>query len=252
MISNSSMKSARCIGRMRSRIERRSSASSAKIISRIASSRSSAKNMCSVRHSPMPSASNRSAPCGRLRGCRHWRARRCRAPRRPRRAACWKFSPSAGREHRARRPASASPAVPSTVITSPSRNTRPSAAVRVPALRSSRMSRGADDAGQAKPAGDHRGVAGHAAALGQHRLGRVHAADVLGRGLAAHQDAGFVLRRRRLGGAGGEHDLAGRRPGRGGDAAARSRRARPPGRPGCAGARAASAAAPAAPPRPRR
>ena len=58
MISNSSTKSARCIGKSLASAARRAFSSSARIISRTAWMRSSSKNMCSVRHSPMPSAPN--------------------------------------------------------------------------------------------------------------------------------------------------------------------------------------------------
>ena len=47
---------------------------------------------------------------------------------------------------------------------------------------------GAGDAGLAHAARDHGGMRGHAAARGQDALGGVHAVDVLGRGLDAHQD----------------------------------------------------------------
>ena len=61
MISNSSTKSPRCIGRSLSIALRRDFSSSARIISRTAWMRASSKNMCSVRQSPMPSAPNRTA-----------------------------------------------------------------------------------------------------------------------------------------------------------------------------------------------
>ena len=63
IILNSSIKSARCIGSKRSRTERRSCAASAKIISRITVKRSTSKNICSVRHNPMPCASKLRAVC---------------------------------------------------------------------------------------------------------------------------------------------------------------------------------------------
>ena len=47
---------------------------------------------------------------------------------------------------------------------------------------------GAGDAGLAHAARDHGGVRGHAAARRQDALGGVHAVNVLGRGLDAHQD----------------------------------------------------------------
>ena len=58
MILNSSTKSWRCIGWMRASALRRPASSSDRIISRMATMRSSSKNMCSVRHNPMPSAPN--------------------------------------------------------------------------------------------------------------------------------------------------------------------------------------------------
>ena len=61
MISNSSTKSSRCIGSSLASAARRLSSSSARIISRTVRIRVSSKNMCSVRHRPMPSAPNFSA-----------------------------------------------------------------------------------------------------------------------------------------------------------------------------------------------
>ena len=62
-------------------------------------------------------------------------------------------------------------------------------------------------------------MAGHAAAFGQHTLGGVHAANVLGRGFAAHQNTGFFARGTCLRGTGGKDDAAGGGTGAGGDAA---------------------------------
>ena len=56
MISNSSVKSERWIGRSFSSAARRPVSSEARIISRIERTRSPSKNMCSVRQSPIPSA----------------------------------------------------------------------------------------------------------------------------------------------------------------------------------------------------
>ena len=56
MIVKSSTKSARCIGRSFDKAARRPASSSARIISRTEMIRSPSKNMCSVRHRPMPSA----------------------------------------------------------------------------------------------------------------------------------------------------------------------------------------------------
>jgi len=58
MISNSSTKSARCIGSNFDSAARRACSSSARIISRTVRMRVSSKNMCSVRQSPMPSPPN--------------------------------------------------------------------------------------------------------------------------------------------------------------------------------------------------
>jgi hypothetical protein len=58
MISNSSTKSARCIGQQLGQRGAAAPSSSARIISRTAMMRSASKNMCSVRQRPMPSAPN--------------------------------------------------------------------------------------------------------------------------------------------------------------------------------------------------
>ena len=58
MISNSSTKSARCIGSSFDSAARRDCSSSERIISRTVRMRVSSKNMCSVRQSPMPSPPN--------------------------------------------------------------------------------------------------------------------------------------------------------------------------------------------------
>jgi hypothetical protein len=55
---NSATKSSRCIGNSFANAARRVFSSSARIISRTARMRPSSKNMCSVRHRPMPSAPN--------------------------------------------------------------------------------------------------------------------------------------------------------------------------------------------------
>ena len=56
IIWKSSVKSARCIGSKRSSEVARSTSFSAKIISRMTDRRSASKNICSLRHNPMPSA----------------------------------------------------------------------------------------------------------------------------------------------------------------------------------------------------
>ena len=67
---------------------------------------------------------------------------------------------------------------------------------------------GAGDAGPAHAAGDHGGVAGHAAARGQDAAGGVHAVDVLGAGLDADQDDGLAFGSAAFGLVGAEHDGA--------------------------------------------
>ena len=73
---------------------------------------------------------------------------------------------------------------------------------------------GAGDAGLAHAARDDRRVRSHAAAGRQDALGGVHAVNVLGRGLDAHQQHLVAGRLKRLGLVGGEDDLAARRAGR--------------------------------------
>ena len=194
MMLNSRVKSSRCIGSRRASTAPRSAALSAKIISRITVRRSSSKNMCSVRQRPMPSASNIRATwasAGVSALARMPMSRTASAqPSRDRNA-----SSSAGSSICAA-PASASPAVPSRVIMSPSLEHPARGGLQGPVAGVEPQARGADHAGQAQAAGDHRGVAGHAALLGQHAGRRMHPADVLGRGFAADQDAGLALRRR--------------------------------------------------------
>ena len=78
----------------------------------------------------------------------------------------------------------------------------------------------ARDAGLAHAARNHRRMGGHAAARGQNALGGVHAVDILGRGLHAHQNdlAARVLQQ--LGFIGIEDDLAAGRARRRGQARA--------------------------------
>jgi hypothetical protein len=79
---------------------------------------------------------------------------------------------------------------------------------------------GARYAWLAHAARDHRRMGGHAAPGGEDALRRMHAVDVLGRGLDADQDHVAALRLEGFGILGGEHDLArrgarrGRQPGR--------------------------------------
>ena len=69
-------KSSRCIGRIFASAARRPSADSARIISRTARMRSSSKNMCSVRQSPMPSRAEARPRRARRSACPRWRGRR--------------------------------------------------------------------------------------------------------------------------------------------------------------------------------
>ncbi len=73
-------------------------------------------------------------------------------------------------------------------------------------------------AGPAHAARDHRRMAGHAAAAGDHAPGGVHAVDVLRRGLLADQDHRLGQGVQPLGLVGLEHDLARGRSRRGGQA----------------------------------
>ena len=73
----------------------------------------------------------------------------------------------------------------------------------------------ARDARGAHAARHHRRVRGHAAGGGEDALGGVHAADVLGRGLAAHQQHALALLHPLFGGLGREHHLPGSRARRG-------------------------------------
>ena len=108
------------------------------------------------------------------------------------------------------------PVVPSSEIQSPSLNSlclcTPHLAVLFVDFDVAR----AGDAGLAHAAGDHGGVAGHAAARGQNALRDFHAVNIVGRGFRAHQDHGTLLPfgffDRFVG---GEHDLSDGRAGRG-------------------------------------
>ena len=73
------------------------------------------------------------------------------------------------------------------VMTSPFFSVMPPTVSRVGGVVDAQRAR-ARDAGLAHAARDHRRVRGHAAARGQNALGRVHAVDVFGAGLDAHQD----------------------------------------------------------------
>ena len=87
----------------------------------------------------------------------------------------------------------------------------PAADPHLPALLVDGEVPGADDARLAQAAGDHRRVGGHAAARGEDADRGVHADDVLGRGLLAHQQhrTPAVLVGHRRGPVGVEGDAAG-------------------------------------------
>ena len=130
MISNSSTKSVRCIGNSLASAARRDFSSSARIISRIARMRSSSKNMCSVRQSPMPSAPNLSATRASFGVSALARTPSLRvASAQPIRVA---NSPESAGSLIGTRPASTSPVEPSMVMMSPALNVRP-ATLMVPA-----------------------------------------------------------------------------------------------------------------------
>ncbi len=131
MISNRASKSARCMGRILASARRRPASSSAQIISRMARMRLASKNMCSVRHSPMPSAP-KSTACWASRGV----SALARTPSlRAASAHCITLakSPDSSGWRIFTRPFSTSPLAPSMVMTSPLRRVLP-ATVMVPAL----------------------------------------------------------------------------------------------------------------------
>ena len=64
----------------------------------------------------------------------------------------------------------------------------------------------------AQPAPDHGGMGRHPPPLGQDADGRMHPANILWRGLTAHQNTGLTARGRGLRCGGGEHDFARRAP----------------------------------------
>ena len=127
MMLNNCTKSARCIGNRRDRAAARSCGVPAKIISRITTRRSSSKNMCSVRHKPMPCASNCRAVMASAGVSALARTPMSRTPSAHDRSL--RKASSRAAASRTALPASTSPVVPSIVIWSPSTSTRPSATV---------------------------------------------------------------------------------------------------------------------------
>ena len=212
MISNSSTKSARCIGNSLATAARRDFSSSARIISRTAWMRSSSKNICSVRHSPMPSAPNLTATrasagvsaLARTPSLRTLSAQPISVANSP--DSCGSII--------ATLPASTWPVEPSTVMKSPCLKVCPPAVmVRLGIVDPHRA--GAGNAGLAHAARHHRRVRGHAAARGENAFGGVHAVDVFRRGFDPHQNDFWPSALSCVGLVGGEHDLARRRAGRG-------------------------------------
>ena len=210
MMVNSSTKSDFWNGAILARAVRRPASSSARIISRTAAIRASSKNMCSVRHRPMPSApkpravlaSSGVSALARTFSLRTLSAQAIRV---------WKSPVSSG-SIMATAPSRTSPLEPSMVMISPALKVRPRA-VKVPAFSSMRQFARAGDAGAPHAACHDGRVAGHAAPRRDDAARRVHAVDVLGAGFLAHQDDGVAQLVQPLGLVGVEDDLAGRRAG---------------------------------------
>ena len=118
-------KSPRCMGRMRASAARRSASESERIICRTAMMRSGSKNMCSVRHRPMPSAPKARAVFASIGVSALVRTCRVRAASTHFMSVAKSSSRRAGTS--GMRPSSTSPDEPSTVMTSPSLNAAPAA-----------------------------------------------------------------------------------------------------------------------------
>ena len=209
MMVNSSRKSSRWNGSRRASAARRPASSLAMIICRTAPMRFGSKNICSVRHRPMPSAPNLravSASSG-VSALARTPMRRALSAQLHQRARNRPTSPA---RPSATVPMNTSPVAPSSVIVSPARTVLPAGRQRLRVV-IHRDAAGAGDAGPAHAARHHRRVAGHAAARGQDAAGGVHAVDVLGAGLDAHQDDRLALLRPALRLVGVEHHRAGRR-----------------------------------------
>ena len=149
MMSKSSMKSARCIGRSCSSAARRSASVSARIISRITVMRSASKNMCSLRQRPRPSTRNSRAMRASAGVSALARTPRSRAASAQSRSS-EKAPPSSG-GIMAGAPAITSPRVPSTVISAPSRRMRPSGVISARAAVSMRSSLAPTTQGRPRP-----------------------------------------------------------------------------------------------------
>ncbi len=129
IMSKSCTKSARWIGKSRAKAADRSFGLLAKIISRITTKRSSSKNICSVRQSPIPCALKLRAVWASA-GVSALARMPISAKRSAQDKSVLKLSSNAGGISLTA-PTSASPLEPSTVMMSPSRNWRPSAQARV-------------------------------------------------------------------------------------------------------------------------
>ena len=202
----------------------RASSVSARIISRIASMRSPSKNMCSVRHRPMPTAPNAIAFCVcsgvsalvrtlmRVACSHHF-------------ISCWKllnFSVFFAASSPSSSPATISdgavltwpaktlPAVPSIDIQSPSLNVLAVDGHRARVIVHFHRGRAAD-ADLAHLPGHERRVRRHAAAGGENAFGGNHAAEIFRRRLDAHEQHRLALVRRGHRAIGVEIDPAGRR-----------------------------------------
>ena len=185
-----------------------SSAASSARMNRCTSGSRSPRNMCSVRHSPMPSAPNlraTCASCGRSALVRTFSRRNSSAHRR-----ITSNGPLGSGVTTGTAPTTTSPVVPLIEITSPSRTVAPftwntrAVDVDVELVRAAHRRR-------AHAARDHRRVAHEPAARREDALRRDHPVEVVGRRLGAHED--HAPRPRcvaRLGVVGGEVDLADR------------------------------------------
>ena len=177
-------------------------------------SRSAARNMCSVRHRPMPCAPRIAALAGVALGVgvgAHLDV--AGGDRVGPRQQRLELGRRLGARRVERRPRYTLPVLPSIVISSPASQHR--AAPMRTASPSMCDLAGADDGRDPPPAGDDRGVADHAAAGGEDAARRLHAEHVVGRGLGTHEDhrlAAVAGLHRRVG---GEHDAPLAAPGRG-------------------------------------
>ena len=184
------------------------------IIARIFGWRSSAMNMCSVRHRPIPSAPSslaRSASLGvsaltRTPSRRNSSAHSSTVSKRSSISGWISLAPGS----------TTAPSLPSIAISSPALNVRPSMR-QLAGLEIDRHVR-AGHRRHPHPPRHQRGVRGLAALGGEDPLGGVEAGHVVGLGERAHEDHVVARLRLRDRIGGGEHDRADRRARRGRDA----------------------------------